>query len=174
MKIKFTKLPQIFHYILSCSVNYRYVKGIIKVASIQHPLTILPNNTCSNTTLWQEHKVLSEQKQRNTAHKIQRPKCLNYLNRQTAMQFGTCLKYLSKPWNTRHICTTNVRLPDHAADLRAYSGYHAHKSPLNTNFCHRPCISRTKCNFICSGDTAVAYITLITLQNYTKNILRYD
>ena len=65
MILKFINLPQIFHNILvKCSVNHRYIKGITKAASIQHPLTILSNNTCSNTTLWQKHNVLSEQKQR--------------------------------------------------------------------------------------------------------------
>jgi hypothetical protein len=178
MTLKLINLPQIFHnnILEKCSVNHIHIKGITKVASIQHPLTILSKNTCSQTPRSDKSITYYQNKSNgtNTTHKIHRPKCPNYLNRQTAMQLGTCLKYLSKPWNTRHICTTNVRLPNHAADLRTRSGHHAHTTPLNTNVYHRPCISRTKCTFICSGDRAVAYITPITLQNDTKNTLRYD
>lgn len=49
--------------ILKKWTNHRYIQGINKVASIQHSL-IIPPNTCSNTSLRQQHNV-SEQKQRN-------------------------------------------------------------------------------------------------------------
>ena len=155
--LKFSNLPHIFHNILGkCSVNHRYIKGIKKRSIHTTPTNITIKQLVLTPRF--DNCLTYYQNKSNVTEKNKSRIMPNYLNCQRAMQLGTWVKCLTKPWNTLHICTTNVRLPEHATDLRTHSKHHAHTSPLNTNVCHRPCISRTTCKFISSGDTAVSYI----------------